>query len=114
MLTIFAFYFGLNMFFIPIKLASSIFGPCKKKNLILIQTFLKVLILVLTISLCSLTNDLDDREPRHYFHVNPRPQTSLQPSVIPPILPRLQCTTMTPNPGLYGSPTCFLEHPILR
>ena len=60
---------GLNKFLVHIKLAISGFNLCKKKILILIQTFLKVLILVPTISLHLSTDDVDNGEPRYRSHV---------------------------------------------
>ena len=44
---------------------SSSFGPCKKVILILIQIFLKVLVLVPTVSLPLLSDDVNDGETHH-------------------------------------------------
>ena len=57
------------MFLVLVKLASSGFSPCKKIILILTQTFPKVLVLVPTVSLPPLSDDVDDEETYHPFHV---------------------------------------------
>ena len=69
---------GVNIFLVPIKYRKFGLGSCNFLffYFVLIQTFLKVLVLVTTVSLSLLTDDVDDRKPHYCFHIDPEPRTS--------------------------------------
>ena len=62
-------YKGLNMYFVPIKLASFGIGPCKFVFFFFIQIFPKNLVLIPTVSLYPLSDDVNYGESRHCSHM---------------------------------------------